>query len=676
MQYPISPIKKVTKTIHGHKITDNYRWLEDTNSIQVKNWVKAQNKLTNKFIKPELRAKLEKEIAQSFNFPSFGIPYLIGGWYFQLNRTPKEDQHILYVSKSLDGKKRVLIDPNKLSKKNNNTTSLDFWFPSSHGKYLAYGISYNGNELSILKILNIKTGKDLEIVAQNASYSSVAWLDDESGFYYTKHPDPGSVKIDDERYYEKVFFHRIGTDAKFDEEIFGKNRSKEEAFGLNLSPDNSLLFISSNQNMQHDDIILYNILNKEIKELIKGYMCHNCIYFTEDKILLLTNYKAPNYRILSTSIKNLLTDLDKWNEFIPEKNNKLEWCQITNDQLIAVYLINASYRAITYDLTGKETGKLLMSNHASILEISTNPKESEFFYEFSSFVTPEVTYRYNSKTKHMYEFNRMDSIIDDKDYIVKQEWYKSKDGTSIPMFIVHHKDVKLNSKNPTILYGYGGFEISLTPTFLAGIVPILKRGWVYALANIRGGGEFGDKWHQDGIKEKKQNSYDDFIAAAEYLINNKYTDNHHLGIMGGSNGGLLVNVVAIQRPELFKAVVSLVPLADMVRFPNFLIASRWVQEFGDPSNSKDLINLLRFSPYHNVKDGVEYPAFFFATASKDTRVDPMHAYKMTALLQSKNKKNPVLLYNDSKSGHMGSASYSHFYKEQARLLAFFIEQLD
>jgi len=675
MKYPDTPIRKVAETIHSHKVIDNYRWLEDGTNSRVKAWVKAQNKLSNQVISPELQTELKKEIAQSFKFPACGIPYLVNGLYFSTDRKPEEDQYVLCVSKGLSGKKRILIDPNKLSKDNKDTTSLDFWYPSPNGKYLAYGVSHNGNELSILKILDVEGGKELETVADNASYGSVAWLDDETAFYYTKHPKPGSVRLGEERYHQKVFYHHICTDSRLDEEIFGKKRPKEDAMSLEISRDNKKLSISVSQNMQHDDIYLYDIQTKKLTELLIGYKSHNYIFFTENKALLLTNYKAPNCRVLCADLNNLSTNLNDWQEFIPEEDNKLDSYTVTKDQIIAVYLINATQRAITYDLNGKETGKLFMPEYASILNISGSWKESEFFYEFASFITPGVTCRYDAKTKQTSEFSRMGSVINDTNYLVKQEWYKSKDGTKVPMFIVHHKDLKFNGQNPTILYGYGGFEYSLVPSFVRGLVPILKRGWIYASANIRGGGEFGNAWYLDGIMDKKQNSYDDFIAAAEYLINKKYTDKHHLGIMGASNGGLLVSAVAIQRPELFKAVAALVALTDMVRFPNFLIANRWISEYGDPSKDKDLANILKFSPYHNVKDGVAYPAFFLTTASNDTRVDPMHAYKMTALLQGKNSKNPILLYTDDSSGHIGSASLSSYYREQARLLAFFIEQL-
>jgi len=675
MKYPNTPTEELVENIFGHKVTDNYRWLEDGSKVRVKAWINAQNKLTDQILPKKLQTEIGKEVKQSYQFPAISMPYSYQGTYFWWERQPGQEQGVLYFRKGLSGKKRILIDPNKLSKAPDHIVSLDYWVPSKSGKLLAYGTSENGNELSVLKVLEVETGKTLETVAKNASWSSIAWLPDESGFYYTNHPEVGTVPKGEERYHQKVLFHTLDTDPTADPEIFGKGRPKEDTMSLRLSVDGKLLIISVSQNWERNDLYFYNADSKKVTELIVGYDAQSWIAFGNRLALLCTNYQAPNNRMLRADPGKMPCKLELWQEFIPERKHKLEWFSITKEQILAAYLIDASQKALTFDLNGKETGQLPIPEHASLLGISARKEEAEYFYEYASFVTPGVTYRYNPTTRKLVKFNQMESMLNESDYLVKQEWFKSKDGTKVPMFIVHRKDLKLNGKNPTILYGYGGFETSITPGFLRSFGPWLKRGGVYASANIRGGGEFGKAWHIDAVRKNKQKSYDDFIAAAEHLTTNKYTSNQHLGILGGSNGGLLVCVAAVQRPDLFKAVVSEVPLTDMVRFPKFLIAGRWVSEYGDPSKPEDLKYILKFSPYHNAKAGTEYPSFLFLTADNDTRVDPMHSRKMTALFQSINTKNAVLLYTDNSSGHRGSLTMSRYYRDEGKILAFFMEQL-
>jgi prolyl oligopeptidase len=678
MKYPDTPKVKLIETIHGQKVTDNYRWLEDGSQDKVKKWVAAQNKLTDQSIPKSLQAKLHKELKQSFKFPDITAPYPSNGRYFWWERQPQEEQGVLYVREGLKGRKRELINQNKLTKAAGSVVTLDYWHPSPCGKYIAYGISKDGDELSALKVLEVETGKDTETVAENASYASVAWVSDGSGFYYTRHPVPGSVPEGEERYHQKAYYHELGTNSESDEEIFGEGRPKEDALGLSLSADGRFLVILACQDWERNDLYLYDTESKRTKDLIVGYDASFSISFHENQAFLSTNYKAPRKRILRAKAGDLSakTKPEDWDELIPECEHKLEYFLMTKDQLIVVYLINAASQAVCFNLAGQEVGKLPLPEHATILDIEAWRGEAEFFYQYASFTSPGVINHYDPATDKITEFNRKGTTLNEADYQVRQEWFVSKDGTKVPMFVVHRKDIKLNGKNPTILSGYGGFNFSVTPFFLRAFEPWLKRGGVFASANIRGGGEFGKEWHMSGIKKNKQKSYDDFIAAAEHLIDRKYTSNTCLGIQGGSNGGLLVSVVAVQRPELFKAVEALVPLTDMVRFPNLLIAGRWTSEFGDPSKAEDLRNILKYSPYHNVREGREYPAFLFTTANNDTRVDPMHARKMAALLQSVNRKNPVLLYTDDSTGHVGSLTMSKFYQDYARLLAFFSEQLD
>jgi prolyl oligopeptidase len=501
-------------------------------------------------------------------------------------------------------------------------------------------------------------------------------LPDDSGFFYTAHPKLGTVPKGEERYHEKTYFHKIGTKPISDKQIFGDGRPKEDMTVLYLSVDGRWLIISASLDWERYDLYLYDTKTCKTSDLIVGYNAKFEIVFTKEHMLLFTNYQAPNYRILYSDLKTPPNDLKLWKRLIPERKHNIDYYWLTTDKILVAYQINGSVKGYEFDYCGKEIAVIPMPKHASLTEISANKYETEYFYTYASFITPQVTMHYNPETRKYSELFRLKSTLNETDYEVKQEWFHSKDGTKVPMYIIHHRNIKLDGKNPTILSGYGGFESSNLPYFLRNLVPWLMRGGIFAIANIRGGGEFGKTWHTSAIRKNKQKSYDDFIAAAEHLIAKNYTNNQHLGIQGGSNGGLLVSTVAVQKPNLFKAVVSQVPLTDMVRFPKFLIASRWISEYGDPNDPKELKYILRYSPYHNVDKRKNYPAFLFTTAVNDTRVHPMHAYKMGALLQSLNGKEPVLIYTQNSAGHTGAQTMSRLYKNQARVLAFFAEQLD
>jgi prolyl oligopeptidase len=674
MDYPSTPVRAVAEEIHGKTIVDNYRWLESNDDPDVHAWSSAQNELTEKMISPKLRKKLATELAQNFGFTAVDLPSHDGQFYFWTERKPGVDQSILYVKEGLDGKKRPLIDPNKISTKD-RTVTLDFWQPSSNGHLLSYGMSEAGNELSVLSVLDVTSGEDLEMIARNASYASMEWLPDDSGFYYTKHPDPGTVPEGEERLHHRAYFHKLGQDSKDDKLIFGEGRHKEDSIDLRLSPDGKLLFISVTRDWLKEEVFIYETATGRVRELIVGLEGQFSAVPLTDKVLMWTNYLSPNGRILAASIDNIPQDLAQWEVFIPESEHKLEGFFVTEDKILVSYLIDAAYRCQIYDHQGKQHGELPMPAHSSILRYSAHRQHKEFFYEYASFVTPGTSHRYNPENESYGPYYQMTAVMDPTAYEVKQEWFESADGTRVPMFIVHKRGLEPDGSNPAILYGYGGFESSTTPWYLRSYEPWLRRGGIMAIANIRGGGEFGKKWHLDGIKDKKQNSYDDFIGAAQHLVSAGYSSPERLGILGGSNGGLLVSAVAMQKPELFGAVVSQVPLTDMVRFPDFLIAGRWTSEYGDPKVKNDFERILKFSPYHNVRQGQSYPAFLFTTADQDTRVHPLHARKMAAQLQSLAGGRPVLLYTERETGHVGSLTMSRFYDDMARVLTFFAQEL-
>ena len=664
----------IVEEINGIKIPDPYRWLEEMENLEVQGWVSVHNKVVNDTLKNESFKDFSDELVRNFKVVNFSNPVPVQGRYFYIERQPDEDQAVLYMKKGLDGAPVKLFDPN--GKRDGNTVTIDYWDESRTGKYVAYGISEGGDEMATLYVKDTDTNKDLADKIIHCRYSSVRWLPDDSGFFYTRNARPGTVPKNEEHLHVKVYFHKLGDNPDNDILVFGADRPKDDMIGISLSPDGRYLGIQVSRTWTENEIYIYDTQTRETKSVVANISAKFSIRFLSDKVLLDTNYKANNYRVLQSSYEQMCRPVDEWEEFIPEREFLLETLRVTKSKILVGYLVNASSEVCVFDYSGKEVEKIPLPKYSSLAGISARRDEEEFFYEVDSFVFPKVLYRYDPESKAYGEYRKTDNPIDPEQYVVKQEWYKSKDGTKVPMFIFHKKGLELNSNNPTILYGYGGFASNQTPSFMRNWVPWIERGGVFAIANIRGGGEFGENWHKDGIGKHKQNSFDDFIAAGEYLIAQKYTDSDHLGILGGSNGGLLVSAVGVQRPELFKAVCSRVPLTDMVRFPKFGIAVRWVHEYGNPEIKEDLQDILKWSPYHNVKEGIEYPNFFFTTANKDTRVDPLHARKMAARLEDVAKQNQVLIFTEMEAGHGPGKPIIKIVEGQALIISFFAEMLN
>ncbi len=664
----------VVDKIKGYNIVDSYRWLENSKDKKVKNWIDAQNKYSNSFLKNDTQKTISKELIKNFKVGNVTCPDSVGGRYFYLERQPHQDQMVLYYKKGLNGKPIKLVDPN--SKRKGSTTTIDYWLPCWSGKYIIYGLSKGGDEMSTLYIMNVDKKNSPPVKIANCSHSSIQWLPDDSGFYYTKNPRPGSVPKNELRLHTKVYFHKLGNSPNNDKLIFGKNRPKDDMIGLSLSIDGKYLAIHASRTWSENEIYIYNRINNKLQPLIVNMPFKFTLHFLPNKAVLRTNYKANNFRLLSISLNAMTGEIRKWKEFCPEQKHLLKSVWVTKNSVLLEYLKNACSEVIVLNHSGRKTNKVPLPEISSIIEISTRETEKEFFYKYDSFTFPSKLCRFNPKNNHFDKYKFQKNPINPNNYSAKQKWFLSKDGTKIPIFIFHKKGVVLNSKNPTLLYGYGGFGINETPAFLRPYLSWFKRGGIFAIANIRGGGEFGELWHKSGIKKKKQNSFNDFIKASEFLISQKYTDQNHLGIIGGSNGGLLVSAVAVQRPDLFKAVCARVPLTDMVRFSKFGIAMRWIHEYGNPEIGKELKNILKWSPYHNVKNATEYPNILFTTATNDTRVDPLHARKMTALLQSVNKQNKILIYTETNAGHGQGKPISKFIEVQSLILTFFSKELD
>lgn len=673
MKIPQSKKDNITDSITGISISDPYRWLEDAESPETREWIESQNSYTDSFLRNKNFEAFSDELTKNFKVVDFSNPIPVRGKYFYRERQPDDNQFALYVKNGINGSPVKLVDPNRM--RGDNTVAVAFWSVSRTGKYLAYGLSQGGDEMATMYIKDVDTAINLSEQISQCRYSQVSWLPDDSGFFYTRNPQPGTVPKNEEHLHTKIYFHKMGDNPNNDTLVFGKDRPKDEILGITISLDGRYLAISSALTWTENDIYIYDRNSKKTTPLVVGIPAKFSLKFLEDKAIIGTNYGANNFRVFSVPLTNLFSSMETWKELIPEREYLLQSTTTTKSKIIATYLVNAYSKVVMFDRDGKEIGEIPLPPYSSLAGISRNIEEDEFFYGVDSFIFPKITYRYSSNENKFEIYRKTDNPINPNDYVVKQEWYQSKDGTKIPAFIIHKNTISIDGKNPTILYGYGGFAHVNTPTFMRNFVPWLERGGIYAIANIRGNGEFGEKWHKDGIKENKQNSFNDFIAAAEHLVKKKYTDRDHLGIFGGSNGGLLVSVVAVQRPELFEAVCSRVPLTDMTRFPLFGIASRWIHEYGNPQIKEDLQRILKWSPYHNVKDGIEYPLFLFTTANKDTRVDPLHSRKMTALLQSVNKKNPVLIFTEMEAGHGPGKPIKKIVESQALILTFFTQNL-
>lgn len=669
MKYPTTKRLEYTEEKFGHTITDPYRWLENGENTDVQKWTKIQNNLAKRTLsKFSIPSKYRKELEKVFNVTTFGLPRKCSESYFWNEKKGNENQAVLYYKKGITGKPIELVNPNKLDK--SGLTSLDYWNVSKTGRYIAYGLSKSGDENSTLFIYDVNSKRILREIIPNCRYANPRWLPDESGFFYTKHPDPGTVPKGEEAYHQRVLFHKVGTKPKNDNVIFGQGRKMEDTYMVVISQDGDYLFIDAYSDWTKSEVYMLELKTGKVTTLVEGLKYRFHPSTIRDKVFLFTNYKANNFRVLIANLDHLPKKIDDWEEFITEERDVLQFIGTSADRFFAGYLKNACSVVKIYNLKGKYLNNLDIPPISTLGSISANRDDKEYFYGVSNFFCGNQTFRYNPRTNTFSEYRKSDLALYESDYKASQVWYKSKDGTKVPMFLFHKRSVKLNSKNPTILYGYGGFSHTSTPGFLSIWVPFLKRGGVFAIANIRGGAEFGEKWHKEGMLNRKMNTFDDFNSAAKKLIQLKLTNKNKLASFGGSNGGLLVAACMIMRPDLYKAVICRVPLLDMIRFPYFLMAKRWVYEYGDPDKKEDFESIIKWSPYHNVKKGKKYPSILFAIANKDTRVDPFHSRKMTALMQHKKKDNIVLLRTEMESGHGPGKSKQKMIEEQADILAF------
>lgn len=675
LDYPETKKVDTVDVYFGTKVADPYRWLEDDNSIETAEWVKSQNAVTESYLEQiPFRTELKDKLTALTNYEKMGTPWKEDGKYYYFKNNGLQNQSVLYECNSLDGDAQVLLDPNKLSE--DGTVSLGSFGFSKNRKYLAYVISRSGSDWNEIYVKNTETGELLEDHIMWAKFTGVSWQGD--GFYYSAYDAPADGKgLSAKNEFQKVYYHKIGTPQAEDRLEYMNKQHPLRFYQVGVSDDERFLILYESDGEGNAVYV------KDTKKSGTKYVCiandmskDNSVIYTDDtKILLQTNDGAPNYKVLEFDINNL--SADKSNVFISEKKHLLKGINMAGDKIIAVYMENIADHAYLLDKSGKEIKEIKLPTTGSV-GFSSSHKHNDVYYSFSSYTFPGTIYKYDlEKDESTLVFSpKVD--FNPEDYVTEQISYPSKDSTMVNMFVTYKKGMEKNGENPVFLYGYGGFNISLNPGFGAMRIPFIQNGGIYVVANLRGGGEFGEKWHKAGTKLNKQNVFDDFIAAAEYLIKEGYTSPEHIAINGGSNGGLLVGAVVNQRPDLFRVAVPQVGVMDMLRYHTFTIGWNWASDYGRSDDSKEMFEYLYgYSPLHTIKnDGTKYPAIMVTTADHDDRVVPAHSFKYAAQLQASNTGDaPKIIRIESKAGHGGGKPIAKVIEEQTDIWSFVMYNL-
>jgi prolyl oligopeptidase len=651
--YPVTQKVDTVDNYFGTKIADPYRWLEDDTSAATAEWVKLENEVTNGYLAQiPFRDKVREKLTKIWDYPKIGVPFKEGPYYFFFKNDGLQNQSVFYVRKGLAGEPRVLIDPNKLSP--DGAVALAGMGVSHNGKYLAYSLSRSGSDWNDVFVMEIASGKKLEDSLKWVKFSGMSWQGD--GFYYSRFDEPvKGMELSNQNQNHKVYFHKVGTQQKDDQLVYANPKFPLRNYGAGTTEDERFLLLYESESTSGNALFYKDLTKKNMpfKQLAEGFEYdYGVVDNAGDKLIILTNYKAPKKQLVLMDPANPAPD--KWKVLIPEAENVLDNVTLAGDKLIAEYMQSAHSRALVYDLEGKFLYEISLPGIGTLAGFSGKKGDSIAFYGYTSFTFPTTVYKYNVMKNQSSLYTKPDIAFNPDDFEVKQVQYQSKDKTTVTMFIVHKKGLKMDGCNPTLLYGYGGFNISMTPSFSISRLLFLENGGVYAMPNLRGGGEYGEDWHKAGTKERKQNVFDDFIAAAEYLISEKYTSSDKLAIVGGSNGGLLIGACMTQRPELFKVAIPQVGVLDMLRYHKFTIGHAWASDFGTSDTKEGFDYLIKYSPLHNIKAGTSYPATLAFTADHDDRVVPAHTFKFMATLQAAQAgKNPVIVRIDTKAGHGG-----------------------
>jgi prolyl oligopeptidase len=662
---PKTRTDNVKEVLHGVEIMDPYRWLEDQNSPETRAWINAENEYTQSILgKVPGRDRLKERLAELLKVDTVTAPRACSGRYFFTKRRASQDLSVIYVRQGLKGNDEVLVDPHPLSP--DHTVSVSLLDVTKDGKLLAYGTRRGGEDEVAVTLLEVDSRKKLPDFLPRARYFGVQLKDDKSGFYYTRFEKAGP----------RVYYHEMGKPPSSDQELFGKGYGPEKIINAVLSENQRHLLITVHHGsaarkteIYHQDLSNGGAITPIVNDVEARFTGE----FAGDRLFLDTNWEAPNGRILEVDPREPARD--HWREIIPTGKAVIQGFSLVGGRLFINYLEDVVSRVKVFEPDGKHLRDISFGVLGTVGAVSGRWHGDEAFFSFNSFYVPPTIYHYEVAGGAQDVWDRQQVPINTDNFTAEQVWYESKDGTRVPMFLVHQKDVKRDGTNPTLLTGYGGFNLSRTPAFSPLAVLWVERGGVFALPNLRGGGEFGEAWHRAGMLEKKQNVFDDFIAAAGWLIANHYTQASKLAISGGSNGGLLVGAALTQRPDLFQAVVCSVPLLDMLRYDRFLVARFWVPEYGSATDAKQFEYIRAYSPYQNVKPGTRYPAVLFISGDSDTRVAPLHARKMAALMQAAGSDRPVLLHYDTKAGHSGGKPVTKMIDDMTDELSFLFWQL-
>ncbi|HHB78046.1 MAG TPA: S9 family peptidase [Saprospiraceae bacterium] len=667
------PTRKDTSVVDdyfGTKVPDPYRWLEDDHAEETKKWVEEENKITEAYLsKIPFRNPVKARLTKLWNYAKFSTPFKVAGKYYFFKNDGLQNQSVLFVQENLDATPVEVLNPNTFSK--DGTVALGDLKFSKDGKYLAYQISEGGSDWQTILIKNLETGKTLDDRIEWVKFSGISWAGD--GFFYSRYPTPSkNDKLKGENLFHQVYYHKINTGQDADQLIYADRSNPKYNFYCQTTEDERYLAISVAKSTSGNALYIKDLKNPRsnfVPVTERFESDYSLVDNIQNELLLLTNDKAPNQRLISVNADS--PQEKNWKVVIPESTDVLRSVSLIGNKLFAHYLHNASSKVVVDNLDGTKAYDLALPGIGTVGSLSGKKEDNEAFFSFSSFTRPNTIYQLDAPTGKSKIFKKSGIDFDSDAYVTKQIFFKSKDGTQVPIFITHKKGLKMDGKRPTLLYGYGGFNISILPRFSLVRSLIMENDGIYAVANIRGGGEFGQNWHLAGTKEKKQNVFDDFIGAAEYLIDNGYTSSDYLGIEGGSNGGLLVGACITQRPELYGVAFPRVGVLDMLRYQNFTIGRAWAYDYGLSENENDFKYLYAYSPLHNIKDA-EYPATMVMTGDHDDRVVPAHSFKFAATLQAHQKGDkPILIRIATSAGHGAGKPTGKLIQESADMLSFF-----
>ncbi len=676
LAYPATKKAAQVDDYHGTRVADPYRWLEDLDTADTKAWVEAQNRLTDAYLAEiPARQKIKERLTKLWNFERYGIPFREGDRYFYTKNDGLQNQSVLYTVRSLSDEPRVLLDPNKLSA--DGTVALAGTAISRDGKLMAYGLSASGSDWAEWRVRNVETGQDMPDHVKWVKFSGASWTADGKGFFYSRYDEPkaGASQLSGVNEFQKLYYHRLGTPQADDALIYERRDQKDWGFSGDVTEDGRYLIIHVWVGTDAKNRIYYKDLrsaNSPVVKLLDDFdAAYNFIDNDGPVFWFTTDRDAPRYKVIAVDTRK--PERANWKIVVPEAAETLEGANVVGDMFVLSYLKDARSQVKIHRTDGAFVREVALPGIGSASGFSGKRTDKETFYAYGSFTTPYPIYRYDLVTGKSTLFRQPKVDFDPNQYETKQVFFTSKDGTRVPMFITHRKGLKLDGTNPTLLYGYGGFNVSETPGFSISRLVWMEMGGVFALANLRGGGEYGKDWHEAGMKLRKQNVFDDFIAAAEWLISNKYTSSQKLAVQGGSNGGLLVGAVVTQRPDLFGAALPAVGVMDMLRFHKFTIGAAWASDYGSPENPEEFKALYAYSPLHNLKAGTSYPPTLITTADHDDRVWPGHSFKFAAAMQAAQAGGaPVLIRIETKAGHGAGKPTSKVIEEYADMWGFLL----